>query len=519
MSLRSTLGELIRSLPNEVIEIDNEVSIEHEITAYAETLSSTSPVLLFKKIKHYPSFRLVSNIFSSRSKIALYLGVKEEQLNERWSSIINRNVNYEVRKGPSSRELVFTEDKVDITTLPAPLHYLQDAGRYITSGMVVARDLSGKVNLSFARMQILGPRLVAISMHSRGHLWSYYQQYRKQGKNLPVSVIIGAHPIYYLLAAARVEEEYSKISGLIDDYLVSGITNDLPVPANAEIVMEGEISSSESFNEGPFTEYTGYLSNRSTNNVARISAITMRKDPIYLEINPSNSKEHILMSGIAKEPIVHSTIRNFLPSAYSFSVQWPLKGVHYVAFAGIENAEPGIAKQLGLMLLGLDHYLKLVFVSEDSHPSGLYDLLSQMLCYHDIEVMTEVFCNRLDPSASSDGTSSKAVIITKENSTSYRIREVEDGINIYRCGKSLHVGRVPNNSSEINLLVDRDINPADEEEVLWAIATRLQPAGGIRTLKNGLVIDSKRKGLNRPQLPGSVLEKVRQSLHRIEVHP
>ncbi len=520
MSLRSALGELIRSLPNDVIEIDGEVSIEYEITAYAEMLSSTSPVLVFKNIKGYPSFRMVSNLFSSRSKIALYLGVKEDRLNERWNSIINRRADYSIkRNSSSSRELTFTEEKADITSLPAPLHYLQDAGRYITSGIVVARDLSGKLNLSFARMQLLGPRLVAMSMHSRGHLWKYYQQYRQQNKNLPISVIIGAHPIYYLLAAARVEDEYSKISGLIDDYLVEGITNDLPVPANAEIVIEGEISCSESFGEGPFTEYTGYLSNRSTNNLARISAISMRRDPIYLEINPSNSKEHILMSGMAKEPIVQSAVMNFLPSASSFSVQWPLKGVHYVAFAGIENAEPGIAKQLGLMLLGLDHYLKLVFVSEDSNPSGFYDFLSQLLCYHNIEIISDVFCNRLDPSASPDWTSSKAIVITKGTGTSFRFREVEDGINIYRCGKTLHIGRIASSSSEINLLIDNDINPMDEEEVLWAVATRLQPAGGIRTLKGNLVIDAKRKGLNRPQLPTSILEKVRRSLNKIEVHP
>ncbi len=519
MSIRSAINAVRKNLPNEIMEVESKVSINYEMTAYAEVLSAVSPMLLFNNIAGFPGFKVVSNMFSSRSKIAAYLGVSESELNERWSSIINRDSNISVKADGQVREQVFTGEKVDIFTLPAPLHYLQDGGRYITSGITVAKDTDGRINLSFARIQLVDKNIIALSMHSRGHLWSYYLHAKEMKHDLPISIIIGAHPLYYLMAAARIDEEYRKIQGLIDDHLIPGLTNDLPVPANAEIVMEGKILWDKSYDEGPFTEYTGYLSNRSTRNIAQIDAIYMRHEPIYLEINPSNSKEHILLSGIAKEPVIESTIKGFLPSAYRFNIEWPLKGVHYVAMAYIENPDQGISKQLGLMLLGLDHYLKLVFVSENRTTLGLYSMLSQMLCAGSTDIIGDVFCNKLDPSASSDGTSSKAIFTCRGDHESPVLEKTNEGVSIFRCGKKLHVGHAIDKSAQINVIVDVDIDPEDEEEVLWAMATRLQPAEGIRISDKGMVIDTRRNGLSRPKMPEEVLKSVIQNLRSVQAHP
>ncbi|MEM0145878.1 MAG: UbiD family decarboxylase [Conexivisphaerales archaeon] len=516
MSLRSALSDLVKVMPNEVLKIGQEVSVEYEITAYAEALSASSPVLVFERVKGYAGFTVISNMFSSRSKIAAFLGVSETGLNEKWVSILNRDSDFSVRSsGGPVREIVMLGDTVDVMALPAPLHYAQDGGRYITGGITVAKDNDGKVNLSFARIQLIDKTTIAMSMHSRGHLWSYYLHAREKKQDLPISIVIGAHPIYYLMAAARIDEEYRKVQGLIDDYLITGLTNDLPVPANAEIVIEGKILWDKTYNEGPFTEYTGYLSNRSTKNVAKIDAIYMRKDAMYLEINPSSSKEHILLSGIAKEPVIMSTISNFLPSAYRFSVEWPLKGVHYVAMAYIENPDRGISKQLGLMMVGLDHYLKIVFVSENRTDLKLYNMISQMLCSVKTDIIKDVFCNRLDPSASPDGTSSKVIFICRGNQEMPTIEASDSGVNIGRCGKKLHIGHSVDESAQINLLVDNDINPRDEEEVLWAMATKLQPAEGIRTSETGMIIDARRSGLSRPKIPEEAIKAVTRYLQTV----
>ncbi|MFP3262421.1 MAG: UbiD family decarboxylase [Nitrososphaeria archaeon] len=99
MSLRSALSDLMKVLPNEVLEIDREVSTEYEITAFAEELSLQSPVLVFKRVKNYPQFTVISNMFSSREKIAAYLGVKKEELNKKWVSIISRDYSYSISNG------------------------------------------------------------------------------------------------------------------------------------------------------------------------------------------------------------------------------------------------------------------------------------------------------------------------------------------------------------------------------------------------------------------------------------
>ncbi|MGC8558890.1 MAG: UbiD family decarboxylase domain-containing protein, partial [Nitrososphaeria archaeon] len=189
MSLRSALEEIMKALPGEVIEINKQVSINYEITAYAEALSASSPVLIFRNVNNFPGTTVVSNMFSSRSKIAAYLGVKEKELNEKWVSIINRNSGFSIKgnDGPV-KEVALMGDKVDLYSLPVLMHYPQDGGRYITSGITVARDTDGTVNLSFARIQLIGKDRIALSMHSRGHLWSYYLHAKEIQRDLPISI-------------------------------------------------------------------------------------------------------------------------------------------------------------------------------------------------------------------------------------------------------------------------------------------------------------------------------------------
>ena len=111
--------------------------------------------------------------------------------------------------------------------------------------------------------------------------------------------MIGAHPALYLATAAKITGEYAITDSLIGEplRLVAAETVDVPVPADAEIVLEGRITLEEE-DEGPFTEYTGYLSRRSTRNVIEVGCVTMRRDAVYQTIMPSNSDEHLLLSDL-----------------------------------------------------------------------------------------------------------------------------------------------------------------------------------------------------------------------------
>ena len=520
MSLKEIIENYIIKHPEDAVEIDKEVSTDYEITATASLLERPAPLLIFRKIKNYEKFMLVSNVFSSRQRIFSYFNLNEDSFYDFWDNISRRNVNYEVKKDEAPvKEVIHTFSEVDLHKLPIVLHYPQDGGRYITSGIIVARDPENFkiVNLSFARIQLIGKNEIALSMHSRGHLWTYFQKSLMLKKDLPISVIIGAHPIYYLLAASRIQNEYSKIEGFINDYLTTGITNDLPVPANSEIILEGKVLWDKSYPEGPFTEYTGYISNRSTNNYALIEAMYMKDKPLYLEINPSNSKEHITLSSISKEPIILGTIRNFFQSVSSYRLEWPLKGVHYVLFGKILKPSPGEAMQLALLALGLDHYLKMVIISEGEQELTVFGLLSSMLCGYKHAVLQDVLCNRLDPSANPEGTSSKVVLIVKPHEN-YEILKGKNYVDISRCGRILHIGADEVPDAHINILVDSDIDPSDEDQVLWALATRFQPSTDIKIENNEkTTFDTRGKNFKTPKLPSEVIKNVRDLILRGKV--
>ena len=179
-------------------------------------------------------------------------------------------------------------------SLPVVKHYSGDGaqtglGRYITSGLAVARDpLSPEtINMSFTRIQIIDKDRYAFDMGSRSHFWRYVQSAIQKGDSLQVSVVVGAHPVFYLLAASFIENEYSIAARLIDATCTNGVTNHVPVPSEAEIVSEAEVVPNEYYHEGPCGEFTGYMAARTKGSVAKVKAILRRARPIYYDIQPS----------------------------------------------------------------------------------------------------------------------------------------------------------------------------------------------------------------------------------------
>ena len=122
--------------------------------------------------------------------------------------------------------------------------------------------------------------------------------------------------------------------------LVKAETVDVPVPADAEIVLEGRITLAEE-DEGPFTEYSGYLSGRSTRNVFEVGCVTMRRDAVYQTIMPSNSDEHLLLSGLPKQARIFGAVSAFSPMPAVRDMSWPVSGTHYVCLVSMEGRREG----------------------------------------------------------------------------------------------------------------------------------------------------------------------------------
>ncbi|MCL5075110.1 MAG: UbiD family decarboxylase [Chloroflexi bacterium] len=416
--LRSFLQAYEQTHSDEVWHIYNEVDADYTITAYtlASEKSGLAPLLIFEKVKGY-AIPIVTNVFGSRRRIAFLLG-EEKQMAAHWARVTATLIKPTMISTGPIKEVIWTKDRVDLGKLPILRHFEQDAGRYITSGVVVAKDPDNNVrNLSFHRLQVKGERRLGVSLHSRGHLWDYFRRSEEAGKPLEVAVVIGAHPAVLLAAASKVDmdtDEYDIAGALLGEplQLVPCETVGLEVPAYAEIVLEGRILPQIREPEGPFGEYTGYATGRSTENVLEVESIMMRRHPIYLDVCPGFSSDHLLLGRVQKEAAVWQKMREVLPDVKA--IYYPKSGTHFHAYIALAKKFEGQPRQAALLLLGLDPYVKLIVVVDEdidlnNEEEMMWALATRMQADRDVSILSGVMCNLLDPS-STGGMSAKMII-------------------------------------------------------------------------------------------------------------
>ncbi|MBN9009604.1 MAG: UbiD family decarboxylase [Rhizobiales bacterium] len=272
-------------------------------------------------------------------------------------------------------------------------------------------------NLSYQRMQLKGPNRFGASLHSRGHIWEHLQRAEARGRDLEVAVVIGMHPAINLAAAAKVAMEVDELDiagALLGEPvpLVRCRTIDVEVPADAEYVIEGRLLAGVHEDEGPYGEYTGYSTFRSTRNVFEVSAITRRRRPIFHDIIPGYSTEHLLLGRAAREAHVFLRLKEMVPNLKALN--YPKSGTHFHAYLSLHKTAEGQARQALMLLMGLDSYVKLaVAVDEDvdvfSEEEVLWALATRFQADTDMFMVPDVLCNRLDPS-SRDGMSAKLAL-------------------------------------------------------------------------------------------------------------
>jgi 2,5-furandicarboxylate decarboxylase 1 len=218
-----------------------------------------------------------------------------------------------VREGPV-QEVVRLGSEVDLgTQLPILQHTERDGGRYITSGVVIARDPeTGVYNASFHRLQLLGPDRVALKLDQGRHLRTLWDKAGARGEALEIAIVIGGdvaltYAAVSLGAMLPLEgDELEAASGLRGAplELVPCRTVDLAVPADAEIVIEGALQTDQFVEEGPFVEFLKLYSEVGPSPVVEVRALTHRHDAIYYAIPGAESgmlRKFILEAGILKE--------------------------------------------------------------------------------------------------------------------------------------------------------------------------------------------------------------------------
>jgi len=412
-----SLVDFLQQLPpEEILRISDPVELDYLPTALVLEMEKRQrfPVLWLERPIGF-EMPVVANLFADRSRIARMAGVAPDGFTAAWLRAEAHPIRPRLVESGPVQEIVHTGGDVDAGLLPISRHFQQDAGRYISSGILVCKDPdTGVRNLSYQRLQLKGPDRFGASLHSRGHIWEHLQRAEARGRNLEVAVVIGAHPAVYLAAGAKVAmevDEFDLAGGLLGQPLdlVRCRTIDVEVPAEAEIVLEGELLAGTHEPEGPFGEYTGYSTSRSTQNVFRVKAITRKARPIYQDLIPGYSSEHLLLGRVAKEAHVFERLKEMVPTLTALN--YPKSGTHFHAYFSMRKTAEGQARHALMLLFGLDPYVKLaVAVDEDvdvfREEEVLWALATRFQADADLFTVPKVFCNRLDPS-SADGMAAK----------------------------------------------------------------------------------------------------------------
>jgi UbiD family decarboxylase len=295
-------------------------------------------------------------------------------------------------------------------------HFATDRGPYITNAVIVAEDpVTGIANLSYHRSMRHAKNALATSLHSRGHLWRMLQTAQARGDTLKVAMVIGAHPLFMLAAASRVPfgaDERAIAGGLFGAplELVRTPRYGIGVPAAAEFVLEGTIDPEARAEEGPFGEFTGYSSDRSTNNVLRVNTMMRRRDAWLVDVVGGPYAEHLTLARLPREAEMSEKLKARFPSVTA--LHYPNSGTHFHCYVALKQTRDGEARQIMLALLGWDPYLKHVVavdsdidITDDSQV--LWAIAAHAQPHEDVFIVGGLPGSPLDPSSSVDGTTSR----------------------------------------------------------------------------------------------------------------
>ncbi|RAI42997.1 UbiD family decarboxylase [Rhodoplanes roseus] len=279
-------GELVR-FTKPVDPVTNMAAIEWK------TFRDLGKASLFTAIDGHPGWTACSQIVADRRKWAIGLGIPEAAFLEEISRRITRPVGatpVDAADAPV-KQVRLIGDEADLHDIPAMVTSARDAGRYIPSGIAFVKDPdTGIGNMSLHRLQVQGPRKTGFVMLPR-HARAIYDKFSARGLPTPVAMVIGVHPAIWFAAGFTTSfglDELELAGGLLGRGVrtVRCETIDVDVPAEAEIVLEGELVPHNHLEpEGPFGEVTGTYPDPGVAHVLRIKAITRRRDPIYYALH------------------------------------------------------------------------------------------------------------------------------------------------------------------------------------------------------------------------------------------
>lgn len=427
--LRSYLGKLESELPDQLVHVDREIDPKFEVTALLQHLENEGrfPAVFCSNVRNLhgqAGHRVLMNVFADRRATALAVGLEPEQagveLTRRIADAANKpgtTITIASEQAPV-HEVIHRDDEVDLADYPIIWQAEMDGGPFFTMNMVNVDPESGVYNGSFQRMMYRSGNETGTCM-APFDTWTIFKRYQARGEPCPIAYVVGHHPAFELAQGMRLPfdvSEYEVAASLLGEplRLVPSVTfgDELLVPADAELVLEGYILPDMKRAEGPFGEWSGYYSGQRMGEVVQLKAATHRAKPILRTVW-SGHREHTSLGGWEAE--IYRRVAAAVPGVRAVSLAPSGAGMHvYISITKRVDGDPKVAAMAAASV----GFVKLIVVVDDDVDVFLEDQVWWAVAVrfqaHDIDVVRGLKGSIIDPSNTHPTAHSLAIIDATE---------------------------------------------------------------------------------------------------------
>jgi len=559
---KKTLSEFITVLENhnELVRIKEFASPKLEVAEITDRIvKSGGKALLFEN--NGTKFPLLINAFGSENRICHALGVNnlEEISNEidmlfkkvvssksglaekvKFLPVLNELASWmpkTVKKKGVCQEIIMA--KPDINLLPVLTCWPNDGGPFVTLPVVHTVDPNtGIRNVGMYRMQIFSSEMTGMHWHLHKNSARHFNEYKKLGKRMPVSVTLGGDPVYTYVATAPLPDN-------IDEYIFAGflrkekvkmvkcLTNDLEVPGDVDFVIEGYVDPAEDLiNEGPFGDHTGFYSLPELYPRFHITCITHRRNAVYPTTIVGIPPQEDAWLGKATERIFLSPIKLAMQPEI-VDMNMPVEGVfHNLVILKTKNDYPGQGKKIinGLWGAGQMMFTKVMIAMNDR--TDIFDYKNILkLILNDVDFAEDIIFSKgpddiLDHSSEKyayggkiaiDATTSdyKKVIPVEINKNEIlaQFSEIVE-VNSDLCQDEIPMAVISFSKNKVDhhlviaekirsdnfssglkciVFVDAQVDVYELKDLAWLVLNNIDPGRDIRFIENTMIIDGTRK--------------------------
>ncbi len=517
----------------ELKRIKTEVSANLEITEITDRISKEyGPALLFENVAN-SKYPVLINAMGTYERMSLSLGAESlDEIAEKIAKYLNLNNYLSIKKLFKSIPILLrllyvfpfkkwgrgacqevVEHNVDLDTLPVLKCWPQDAERFFTLPLVFTKEYnSKKQNVGMYRMQVLDKTSTGMHWHKHKDGSSIYSSYIKVNKKMPVSVALGCDPAITYAATAPLPREIDEmmLAGWLrkkNVKMVKSITNDIYVPANAEIVLEGYVDPSENLVfEGPFGDHTGYYSLADYYPRFHVTCITHKRNAVYPATVVGKPPMEDCYMAKATERIFLPILKLQIPEMVDLNL--PFEGVfHNCAIISVRNTYPGAARKVMNSIWGMGQmmYTKLIIIVDETvgvqNPIEVRDAILNNVSGKERLVFSEGALDALDHSSNlplygcrlgiDATTNEKVKDSNKDKMPTFKLLSVKKE-RAWQAKEAIE-DHMKNNDDKFVVAFDHDVDTNNLSYAMWKLFNNIDTSRDMVFYEDKIGIDATKK--------------------------